>query len=183
VDDLFTLFTTGLDAAGVDYMITGSVASMVYGEPRPAHDVDLVVALPDEGIDALVAAFPDSEFYCPPAEVIRVEARRADRGHFVIIHHDSGFRADVYIVGRDPFHGWAMARRRQVALGETTLHIAPAEYVIARKLEYYRSGGGPQHLEDIRGILRSSPDAIDAAELGRMIAERGLMPQWAEIDS
>src|SRR5204863_3015846 len=76
VIDLFTLFTLRLDAAGIDDMVTGSVASMVCGEPRLTHDVDLVLALPLESVPALVDAFPGDAFYCPPAEVMRLEIAR-----------------------------------------------------------------------------------------------------------
>lgn len=183
MDDLFTLFTTRLHVAGIEYMVTGSVAAMVYGEPRPTHGVDLVVALDDDEVDAVVDAFAEGEFYCPPADVIRVEARRAVRGHFVLVHEDSGFRADLYVVGGDPFDDWAMGHRRQVAFGDTSISIAPAEYVIARKLEYYRECKAAKHIDDICGILRSSPDAIDAAELGRMIAARGLAREWTEVET
>lgn len=183
MDDLFTLFTTRLHVAGIEFMVTGSVAAMVYGEPRPTHGVDIVVALDEDGAEALVDAFPEGEFYCPPADVIRIEARRAVRGHFVLVHEESGFRADVYIAGADPFDDWAMARRRKVVFAEISVPIAPAEYVIVRKLEYYRECKGAKHIDDICGILRSSPDAIDAPELGRMIAERGLAPQWADVEA
>ena len=183
MDDLFTLFTTRLHVAGIEFMVTGSVASMVYGEPRPTHGVDLVVALDDDDVDALVDAFPEGEFYCPPADVIRLEARRAVRGHFVLVHDESGFRADVHVVGNDPFDAWAMGHRRHVAFGDSSVPIAPAEYIIARKLEYYRECKSAKHIDDICGILRNSPDAIDAAELGRMIASRGLAPQWSEVEA
>ena len=43
--DLFLIFTAPLDAAQVAYMVSGSVASMVYGEPRLTNDVDIIVAL------------------------------------------------------------------------------------------------------------------------------------------
>ena len=76
-----------------------------------------------------------------------------------------------------------MDRRRRVEFGATTVPIAPAEYVIMRKLEYYRECKSAKHVDDICGILRSSPDAIDAAELGRMIAERGLGPQWSDVEA
>ena len=32
-----------LDGAGIEYMVTGSIASSLQGEPRTTHDVDLVV--------------------------------------------------------------------------------------------------------------------------------------------
>jgi hypothetical protein len=183
MDDLFTLFTTRLHVAGIEFIVTGSVAAMVYGEQRPTHGVELVVVLDDDDVDALVDAFPAGEFYCPPADVIRIEARRAVRGHFVLVHEESGFRADVHVMGADSFDRWAMEHRRHVAFGDSTVPIAPAEYVIARKLEYYRECGSAKHIDDICGILRSSPDAIDAAELGRMIAARGLAPQWSDVEA
>ena len=68
-------------------------------------------------IDALVRAFPDEDFYCAPAEVIRVEARRRQRGHFNIIHHETGFKADMYVAGDDPLHRWALARQRRLLEG------------------------------------------------------------------
>ncbi len=38
---LFHIFISRLNALGIHYMITGSVASMIYGEPRLTHDIDL----------------------------------------------------------------------------------------------------------------------------------------------
>ncbi len=179
--DLFTLFTSRLDAAGVNAVITGSVAAMLYGEPRLTHDIDMAVLLDVAHIDALVRAFPDEEFYCAPAEVIRVEAKRSQRGHFNIIHHETGFKADMYIAGDDPLHQWALSNHRTVALGETTLKVAPPEYVIIRKLEYFREGQSTKHLQDIRGVLRHLGDGLDRAELTSRIARRGLEPQWRAV--
>jgi hypothetical protein len=52
-----------LDDLGIDYMLTGSYASSMQGEPRSTHDIDLVVALTMSDSDKLVGAFPDPEFY------------------------------------------------------------------------------------------------------------------------
>lgn len=183
MNDLFTLFTERLDAAGIVYMATGSVAAMVYGEPRLTHDIDVVVVLDDDSIEALVRAFPDEEFYCAPRDVIRVEARRPQRGHFNIIHHESGFKADVYIAGQDPLHRWGLANRRKLSLGDATFQIAPPEYVIVRKLEYFREGGSHKHVTDIRGMLRQLGDTVDRDELERRVAEQGLEAQWEEVTS
>lgn len=180
--NLFALFTDRLEALGVAYMVTGSVASMVYGEPRLSHDVDLVLELEDDrAAAALVAAFPLEEFYCAPLEVVRLEARRSSRGHFNIIHHATGFKADVYLAGRDPLHRSALKERRAVDLAGSRLHLAPPEYVIVRKLEYYREGGSAKHLEDIRGILRVSGDAIDHDALALAVEARGLEAPWAAL--
>ena len=39
----FFIFTSRLNNLNIRYMITGSVASIVYGEPRMTHDIDLVM--------------------------------------------------------------------------------------------------------------------------------------------
>jgi hypothetical protein len=179
--ELFLLFGRRLEAAGIDYMVTGSVASMAYGEPRLTMDVDLVVALSDSAVDALAEAFPLEEFYCPPAEVLRVEVARRHRGHFNLIHHDSGFKADIYVMGDDPLHAWAFERRHRLDVEGGALYFAPPEYVVIRKLEYYREGGSPKHLDDIRGILRHASDVVDRKALDRWISRLGLEPVWAEV--
>jgi hypothetical protein len=95
--DFFLLFTTPLDRVDIPYMATGSVAAMMYGVPRFTHDLDLVVELSRSAQTQFEQLFPDSEFYRPPDEVIRIEASRGQRGHFNLIHHDSGMKADIYL--------------------------------------------------------------------------------------
>jgi hypothetical protein len=180
-EDLFTLFTSRLASAGIDAVVTGSVAAMLYGEPRLTHDIDLVVLLDDDSIDALIHAFPEEEFYCAPEEVIRVEARRSVRGHFNIIHHATGFKADVYLAGRDPLNRWALQDRKTLPLGEATIQVASPEYVIVRKLEFFREGGSAKHIEDIRGIVRQQGDKLDRQLIEKKVAEHGLVDEWRQV--
>ena len=93
--DLISIFIIPLNCTGIDYMVTGSVAPMLYGEPRMTHDIDLIVDLHTERIPALLNAFPETEYYRPPEEIIGVEIARVQRGHFIIIHHATVYKADV----------------------------------------------------------------------------------------
>src|SRR5437899_4417824 len=111
--NLFLMFTQRLNTLGVAYMVSGSVAVIIYGEPRLTHDVDLIVVLDRGHIARLPEVFPPAEFYCPPSEVIAVEAAREQRGHFNIIHHQTGFKSDVDFSVQDPFNAWGMARESQ----------------------------------------------------------------------
>jgi hypothetical protein len=43
-------------------------------------------------VPELLQAFPFEEFYCPPEEVVILEIGRRLRGHFNLIHHETGFR-------------------------------------------------------------------------------------------
>jgi hypothetical protein len=180
--NLFLIFTQRLNALGVAYMVSGSVAVIVYGEPRLTHDVNLIVVLAREQIARLLELFPPTEFYCPPTDVIAVEAAREQRGHFNIIHEESGFKADIYLSGRDPLHAWGLARARRLEVEGQELVVAPSEYVILRKLEYYREAGSERHLRDFRSMLDASPRAIDRIELEKQIAARGLEEAWRQVE-
>jgi hypothetical protein len=171
-----TLFATRLNQLGLHWMAVGSVASTSYGEFRTTNDVDLILMLDEKDAARLAGAFPGPEFYCPPVDVIALEASRSERGHFNLIHHETAFKADVYLAGTDPLHSWALDRRRQIQLEGATVWIAPPEYVIIGKLEFFREGGSEKHLRDIHGMLAMTE--VDRAFLEKEIARRGLEDAW-----
>lgn len=179
--NLFQIFVTCLNRANIKYMVTGAVASILYGEPRLTHDIDLVVELKKEHADKFVETFPLKEFYCPPLEVIKLEISRPIRGHFNIIHQQTGFKADVYLLGEDELHIWGMSRRRKFDFGGEPIWLAPPEYVILRKLEYYREGGSEKHLRDIVSMIEISSDQMDFNELQQKIRSYGLEKEWQKI--
>src|SRR5690606_37573012 len=121
----FTPFTRELDARDIAYMVTGSAASLLHGEPRITHDIDLVVEIRGRDIAALEDAFPEQAYYLPPTDVPRIESRRAHHGHFNVIHHETGFKADVYVKTTSPLHTWGFARRRRIEAGAHALWVAP----------------------------------------------------------
>lgn len=178
--DLFAPFISRLESLGVAYFVTGSTAGMLYGEPRMTHDVDIVVAMSGRDVPRFVAAFPLEEFYCPPEDVLAIEVRRGQRGHCNIIHHQTGFKADIYIAF-DALHRWALTHRRMLTLGELRVYVAPVEYVILRKLEYFHEGQSEKHLRDIRGMLEVSASTIDRDFLASWIERMGLGAAWERV--
>lgn len=76
------LFVRPLEALSVPHMVTGSVASMIDGEPRLTLDLDLVVEIGAEGAEALLEAFPEAELDRPPLELDRalLEGELRERG-------------------------------------------------------------------------------------------------------
>lgn len=164
--DLVGLFVTPLETLGVDYMITGGVASVIYGDPRFTRDIDLVLELREGDSGRLLDAFSPDDFYRPPLEVIREEIRRPRHGHFNIIHRDTALRADVYLMGDDPFHLWAFERRVRIPLEEDAeIWLAPPEYVVVRKLQYFKESGSDRHLRDVAAMLEISREKIDMLEV------------------
>jgi hypothetical protein len=179
--ELFLLFVRPFNRAGIRYVIGGSVAAIFYGEPRLTNDVDFVAFLNEADIRRLPEIFPPTDFYLPPAEAIAAEVAREHRGQFNIIHLNTSFKADVYLTGRDEFNAWAFRYKRQTELEGERLVLAPPEYVIVRKLEYYQEGGSDKHLRDIRSMLKVSGDQINQAELDGWIRRRGVEAEWKKV--
>lgn len=171
------VFIEPLESVALPYCITGSVAASVYGEPRLTADIDVVLLMRAEDIAALRSAFPESAYYVPPDETLRVELARTSRGMFNLIHHASQYKADVYLAAHDPLHAFALQQRRRIDLGGTGAWVAPPEYVIVRKLEYLREGGSDKHVRDVRFMLAATA-AIDRAVIEREVARLGLQAQW-----
>jgi hypothetical protein len=176
--ELFLLFVRPLNRAKIRYVVSGSVAAIFYGEPRLTHDVDFVVFLNANDIQHLIEAFPSEDFYLPPIETMLAEMSRVDHGHFNLIHRDTGFKADFYPTGRDELNMLAFRDKRTVEFEGENVTLAPPEYVILRKLEYYREGQAEKHLRDIRAMLAVSGEQLDRPVLNEWIQRRGLETEW-----
>src|SRR5580698_3880453 len=131
--ELFLLFVRPLNLLGIRYIIGGSVAAIFYGEPRLTHDIDFVVFLNDRDAQRLADVFPAPDFFFPPLETVLAETRREQHGHFNIIHTATGFKADMYLSGRDDLNAWGFRMRQQIGYEGETVVLAPPEYVIVRK--------------------------------------------------
>ena len=179
--NLFKIYTDILIQNNFRYFITGSVAAIVYGDPRLTHDIDLVISLLNSQVKKFTLAFPEEQFYCPPVEVIKTELNRKSRGHFNLIHHETGFKGDIYLTGEEELQLWAMKNSREIDFEGNVIFIAPPEYVIIKKLEFYKEGKAQKHIIDIKGILANSKDLIDFDFLNKSIAERGLNDYWSNL--
>lgn len=180
--DELGLFVDRLEAIGAPYMVTGATAAILYGQPRVTNDLDVVLSLSDAARAALLRAFPETEFYVPPESVIQAEQARPQRGHFNLIHLESGYKADIYLAGSDPLHAWALPKRRRLRwTGNKELPVAPPEYVVLRKLEFYREGRSTKHAADIRAIREIT--GVDETVLGPWLERLGLASLWRELKS
>ena len=177
--ELLALVVETFTRLGVPYLVTGSVASMAYGEPRLTNDIDIVAGIREEHIPGLLAAFSADAFYLS-AEAIQ-EAIRG-QGQFNIIHPGSGLKVDVIIRKETPFDRSRFARARLIRPAESyEATFAAAEDVIIKKMEYYREGGSDKHLRDITGILKVSAQEIDEGYIVEWSERLGLRPIWEMI--
>jgi hypothetical protein len=153
-----------LDALGVAHTIGGSIASSFAGEPRSSIDIDLVVALDDRHVDALVAAL-SPEFYID-AESLRRAIRT--RSSVNLIHQPTQLKVDLFIAGGTPLDARQLARRLPIDLGDgRRIYIHPPEDILLQKLRWYRLGGGvsDRQWRDVAAIVRVQGAGLDRAYL------------------
>lgn len=168
-----------LERQGVPYMLVGSLASMLYGEPRMTRDIDFVVDLPVSRAEALCAEFPSPEFY---VSLPAARQAAAQGGQFNVIHPSSGNKIDLMIARRDAWGRTQLARRlRKEVLQGTTGFVASPEDVILAKLWYYQDGGSDKHLRDIAAMLQISGTEIDRNYIEEWAAQLGLVEPWRAV--
>jgi hypothetical protein len=148
-----------LERSGIEYRVTGSMATIAYGEPRFTNDIDIVIRVQPDQVDEFCAAFPQPEFYCSPAAA-DIAVRQ---GHqFNILHPGSGLKIDLIVASDSAFDASRFSRGQRI---KTELQheawFASPEDVIIKKLIYFREGGSEKHLRDIVGVLKIQAEKID----------------------
>ena len=166
-----------LETLEIPYMVAGSVAAVVYGEPRMTNDMDVVVDLRPESAGPLAGSFTPPDFHYPSQPTVLEEIRR--RGQFNILHLASGSKVDL-ILRKATEHGASEFPRRQLQPMTTSqdAYFASPEDVIIAKLAFYLEGRSEKHLADVAGILRVQGDTLDRAYLEAWVKKLGLDEVW-----
>ena len=177
--DLLQTIVETLERLQIPYLVTGSVASMAYGEPRLTNGIDIVAAVGDEHIQGLVASFPGPEFYISD-EMIQNAIRNTSQ--FNIIHPSSGLKIDVMIRKNSPHDQSRFARKRRLRPSKDyEADFSAPEDVILKKMEFYKAGASEKHLRDITGILRISGEDVDRSYIERWAERLGVTEVWNAI--
>lgn len=177
--ELLRRVTGILERLGLHYFVTGSMATIFFGEPRFTNDIDIVVELPASRIAELCAAFPSPDFYLSEETVRRAVSRR---GQFNIIHPSSGLKVDVMVPADIPFNRSRFLRVKRVRpLPDFEATFSSAEDVILKKMEAYLEGGSEKHLRDITGVLKISGEHLDRSYIEEWADRMGTTEVWEEI--
>jgi len=164
-----------LEAAGIPYMVVGSFAGMVHGEPRTTYDMDIVIDPSAAALDALLAGFDLERVYVDP-DVARDALRQ--RGMFNLVDMASGWKIDFVIRKDRPFSIEELARRVPARIVEVDVAVASAEDTIISKLEWANASGSERQLTDVAGILGVRGADLDFAYIEHWVAQLDLAGPW-----
>jgi hypothetical protein len=155
------LVTGRLDAAGIPYMITGSIAAGHYGHPRMTRDIDLVAQLEPADATRLAAALGDE--FGADADTLRAAISR--RSLFNVIHRDAIVKVDFVVLKDTAYRLEEFGRRRLVEVDGHPFWIVAPEDLILSKLVWARDSHSELQLRDVRGVLRLQQATLDRAYL------------------
>ena len=167
------------EVLNIPYLVTGSIASMAYGEPRLTNDIDIVAKIEEKDIKSFVNYFPEDEYYLTDAMMQKAIAYNSQ---FNIIHPASGLKIDIMIKSNTPFDNSRFNRIKRIYPSEYyQANFASPEDVIIKKMEYYKEGASEKHLRDITGIIKISNDQIDYKYIEDWAECLGLIEIWRAV--
>jgi len=177
--ELLRRVVEALESAGVDYMVTGSLASSLQGEPRATHDIDLVVEIGHGQLTNLVQSFPRPEFY-----VSEDAAREAVNtgGMFNLLDAFEGDKVDFWLLTDDPFDRMRFSRKYVEEVLGIRLHVSSPEDTILQKLKWVvLSGGSEKAFVDALRVYEVQQGALDLEYLGEWAGRIGVEALWARL--
>lgn len=167
-----------LEEVRVPYMLTGSLAAAFYANPRATQDVDLVIQLTADQIDALVTGFSKAGFYVSPGAAR--EAFRT-RGLFNVIDPECGWKADLIVRKDRPFSEAEFGRRRSATLLGLELALTSPEDLVIAKLEWSVLGDSELQRRDLVQLLESVGATLDRKYVDEWISRLGLQSAWRAV--
>ena len=176
IEEVFRKVQSALDAAGIGYMVTGSFASSIHGEPRASKDIDIVIAPTREQLIDFVRRFPNDQYYADEEDALESFAHRS---MFNIIDFRSGWKIDLIFRKERPFSQTEFARRKHEDFAGLRLTVATAEDILIAKLEWAKIGGSQRQLEDAAAIVRVKGDLLDRPYVEQWVEELALEKEWS----
>lgn len=159
---------------GIAYVLGGSLASAIHGEPRSTHDVDFVVDLSEDQVPDLVTRLQGDYFL----DEASIRAALLHRASFQLVHQRDYYRVDVFIQPPAAFDREKLERRVRVTVDPgsgAALWVTSAEDIVLQKLLWYRKGDevSDRQWRDVLSVLRTNQD-LDRSYLETWAASLGV---------
>jgi hypothetical protein len=140
-----------LDAAGLPYMVTGSVALSLYAEPRMTRDVDLVIDLRPSDATRILEVF-GVEFN---VDADRIRDAIARRSMFNVIHTGAVVKLDIIVRKAGAYREEEFRRRRLAEIDGVGMWVVSAEDLVLSKLDWARDSRSEVQLRDVRQLIKA----------------------------
>jgi hypothetical protein len=159
---VIVLVTQVLEKLKIPYLISGSMASTVYGMVRTTQDVDIIAEMHLEHVQPFISTL-QSEFYLDE-EMIADSVQH--NSSFNIIHRKTMFKVDVFIPRKTQFQKSELNRAQKQIINEIpeiSAYFASPEDIILAKLEWFRMSSevSERQWRDVIGIMKVRAGYLD----------------------
>jgi len=177
-DAAVVLVVRALNSIDMPYMLTGSLASNMYGVSRSTKDADFVLQTSEFDFAKLRAALGPSLRIDPQMSFETVTATTR-----YIIHKLEGepFKIELFFLSDDPHDRRRFERRRPGRFAGERVWIASAEDVIITKLRWSKDGKRTKDVDDVRNVLSVQGDALDWEYIHRWCDTHGTRALLEEV--
>ncbi len=173
------LVTARLEAGGIPHMVTGSIASGHYGQPRMTRNIDIVAEVTPADAPGLAAALGDE--FGPDAGQIGAAITR--RSLFNVIHRDAIVKVDFVVRKSSDYRMEEFRRRRRVHVDGHPLWMVAPEDLILSKLVWAKESRSELQVRDIRGVLSFQRSALDRDYLNQWASRLSVAGFLQEVDA
>ena len=140
-----------LNALGINYMLTGSVAMGLYVPARTTFDIDIVVEISSADSQRFEASFRE-DYYVDETSIIRANDRES---MFNIINNTTLVKVDCIVKKRDRFEIEKFERRIKTRIGGEEFWVIGKEDLILSKLRWASDSYSERQFEDINRLIES----------------------------
>jgi len=169
-----------LNAVGSPFMLTGSIASSAYGEPRSTIDADFVVVVEGDEV-AEIAKRLSGDFEREGQvsfETVTGKVQHQFR------HRSSKFLIEIFEADlSDPHEQERFERRKKVSLLERSAWFPTAEDVIIQKLRWYAKIRRNKDRDDLARVMQVQWDNLDWAYIERWCGKHDTIELFQQIRS
>jgi len=157
-----------LEQAEIPYMITGSIASSLQGEPRSTHDIDVIISIQKSRGHKLFEVFRPTDFYLDKESIWEAIDRRT---LFSLVDLKEGGKVDFWILTDEPFDRSRFSRRCQEDFMGLKMQVSSPEDTILAKLRWAKLSGGSE---------KQFTDALRVYEVQYGTLDMAYMESWAK---
>lgn len=170
---------TFLNSNHIGYMITGSIASSIQGEPRNTHDIDIVIELRNENVSLLLNEFNAPRFYISQNSI---EEALLKKGMFNIIDTDEGDKVDFWLLTEEDFDHSRFQRKIKVEFRKNIFFVSSPEDTIIAKLRWSKlSGGSQKQMTDAIRVYEVNYKNLNIQYIDEWVLKLDLQNEWNQL--
>jgi len=177
--ELLTKAINLLCEAEIEYMLTGSIASSLQGEPRATHDIDILINIDHRSVPHLLNAFTPPQFYI--SEEAIYDAIKYN-SMFNVIDTTNANKIDFWLITADPFDQSRFKRKQEENIVGISMKVSTPEDTILMKLKWGKlSGGSEKQFTDALRVYELQFSNLDLDYLETWIIKLEVNDIWERL--